>query len=67
MENHVHTARTVSVEDTSNTNIDTILTLITVGQSLSDSFSFIIAGTITNRVDMTPAANIEIANRETQD
>ena len=46
---------TVRVENTRNTDINTVLTVVAIGQGFSDTLSFVIACTVTNRVDMTPA------------
>lgn len=51
----VRTARTVGVEDTSDTDVDAILTLIIVGQGLGDTFPLIITSTNTDGVDIAPA------------
>lgn len=54
---YIHT-RTKSVEDTSDTHVDIVLTLVAVSESFGDSFAFIVAGANANGVDMTPTGMI---------
>jgi hypothetical protein len=51
------TARTVGVEDTCHTYVDTILVVETVCQSFGDAFPLIVACAWTDGVDVTPATN----------
>ena len=46
--------RTVRVEDTRDTNVDTVLTVETVGEGLRNTLTFIVTCTRTDGVDMPP-------------
>jgi hypothetical protein len=45
---------TESVEDSGNSDIDTVLSLVTVGQGLGNSLTLVVTGSDTDRVDVTP-------------
>ena len=47
--------RTVRVEDTCDTNIDTVLAVEAVGEGLCNALTFVVACTRTDGVDMPPA------------
>lgn len=48
-------SRTVGVEDTCNTDVDTVLAMEPVCQGLGDTLTFIVACTGTDGVNMPPA------------
>lgn len=50
-----HTSGTVRVENTRDTDIDTILTLEAVGEGLGHTLALVVASTGTDRVDVAPA------------
>lgn len=45
---------TESVEDTGDTNVDSVLSVVTIGQGLSDTLALIVTGSGTDTVDVTP-------------
>lgn len=49
---------TIGVEDTRHTDIDTVLTVVAVGECLRYTLTLIVAGTGANRVHMPPAVVI---------
>ena len=49
------TSRPVRVENSSDSDVDTVLPLETIGQRLGHTFSFVIAGPRSDRVYMAPA------------
>ena len=49
------TSGTVGVEDTSNADVNTVLTMESVSQSLRNTLSFVVASTRADWVHMSPA------------
>lgn len=58
--------RTIRVEDTSDTDVDTVLTVEAICQSFRDALTLIIAGTGPNRVHVSPATNLSGASGMTR-
>ena len=49
---------TVRVENTRNTDINTVLTVESIGQRFGNPFALIVACTRTDRVDVAPAGKL---------